>query len=240
MVWAMPTVETQAEIGRVLPMQVWTNDDWSKLYVYANSQYQEINPSGLVIETYWPVWKTLEDETVGYYLTNEPTNLFNWDQWGEVAYTFKNYDGTVLDEGTIKEWETPEYTGETPTKEATAQYTYTFSGWKPTVGPIYKKTDFKAQFSKTVNKYTISIAANDGDYGTVSESSLTNIPYGTKISVDEDTGALVIGEGESATTVTGTPAEGYGLTGWTDDLGEALPSTLSGDLSVVAVFEQVI
>ena len=35
-------------------------------------------------------------------------------------------------------------------------------------------------------------------------------------------------------------AEGYGLVGWTDDLGEALPATLSGELSVVAVFEQLI
>ena len=239
MVWAMPTVETQAEIGRVLPMQVWTNDDWSKLYVYTNSQYQEINPSGLVVETYWPVWKSLEDETVGYYLTNEPTNLYNWDEGDEVAFRFMNWS-TVLQSWKVDEGETPEYTGDTPTKAADAQYTYTFSWWKPTVWPISKKTDFKAQFDKTVNKYTISIAPNDADLGAVSESSLTNIPYWTKISVDEDTGALVIWEGESATTVTGTPAEGYGLTGWTDDLGEALPATLSGALSVVAVFKQVI
>ena len=239
MVWAVPTAEVQAEVGRWNPMQVWTNDDWSKLYVYTSSGYQEINPSGITVETYWPVWKSLEDETVGYYLTNEPTDLFNWDEGDEVAYRFMNWT-TVLDSGKIDEWETPEYTGDTPTKAATAQYTYTFSGWKPEIGPIYKKTDFKAQFDKTVNKYTISIAANDGDYGTVSESSVTNVPYGTKISIDEDTGALIIGEWESATTVTGTPAEGYGLTGWTDDLGDDLPATLGGDLSVVAVFEQVI
>lgn len=238
-VWAVPTAETQAEVGRFNPLQVWTNDDWSKLYVYASAGYEEINPAGITVEEYGPVWKSLEDETVGYYLTNEPTNLYNWDEGDEVAYRFMNWT-TVLDSGKVDEWETPEYTGDTPTKTATAQYTYTFSGWKPTVGPIYKKTDFKAQFDKTVNKYTISIAPNDGDLWAVSESSLTNVPYGTKISVDEETGALVIGEGESATTVTGTPAEGYGLVGWTDDLGEALPATLSGALSVVAVFEQLI
>lgn len=235
----MPTVETQAETGRVLPMQVWTNDDWSKLYVYANSQYQEITPSGLTVETYWPVWKSLEDETVGYYLTNEPTNLYNWDEGDEVAFRFMNWT-TVLDSWKVDEGETPEYTWDTPTKEATAQYTYTFSGWKPTVGPIYKKTDFKAQFTSTVNKYTISIAPNDSDLWAVSESSVTNVPYGTKISVDEETGALIIGEWETATTVTGTPAEGYGLVKWTDDLGDDLPATLGGALSVVAVFEQVI
>ena len=84
-VWAMPAVETQAEIGRFLPLQVWTNDDWSKLYVYSNSQYREIFSAGTTVETYWPVWKELEDETVGYYLTNEPTNLYSWDWWDEAA-----------------------------------------------------------------------------------------------------------------------------------------------------------
>lgn len=221
-------------------VQVWTNDDWSKLYVYDSWIWQELqSPQSADVETYGPVWKSLEDETVGYYLTNEPTNLFNRDEGDEVAYRFMNWT-TVLDSGKVDEWETPEYTGDTPTKSATAQYTYTFSGWKPTVGPIYKKTDFKAQFDKTVNKYTVSIAPNDSDLWAVSESSLTNVPYWTKISVDEETGALVIGEGESATTVTGTPAEGYGLVWWTDDLGEALPATLGGALSVVAVFEQLI
>lgn len=219
--------------------QVFTDGD--KLYVYHAGQRMEYNPSTseAAAEEYWPTWAELEDQEVGYYDTNVPTNMYNWDEGEEVAYAFKNWS-TTLQSWKVDEWETPEYTGDTPTKAADAQYTYTFSGWKPTVGPIYKKTDFKAQFDKTVNKYTISIAPNDVDLGAVSESSLTNVPYWTKISVDEETGALVIGEWESATTVTGTPAEGYGLVGWTDDLGDDLPATLGGALSVVAVFEQVI
>lgn len=221
------------------PYQVWTNDDWSKLYVYFKWEFTEITPSTATVETYGPVWKSLDDEEVGYYLTNEPTNLYSWDEGGDVAYAFMNWT-TTLQSWTIEEWETPEYTGDTPTKSATAQYTYTFSGWKPTVWPIYKKTDFKAQFDKTVNEYTISIAPNDADLWAVSESSVADVPYGTKISIDEETGALVIGEWETATTVTGTPAEWYGLVNWTDDLGEALPATLGGDLSIVAVFEQLI
>lgn len=230
---AIPTWEPHKKL------QVRTNDDWSKFYVYDSSKWIELSPESVNVETYWPVWKELEDETVGYYLTNEPTNLFNRDEGGDVAYAFKNWT-TVLQSWTIEEGETPEYTGDTPTKSATAQYTYTFSWWKPTVWPIYKKTDFKAQFTSTVNEYDISIAPNDWDLWAVSESSIDNVPYGTKISVDEETGNLVIGEWETATTVTGTPAEWYGLVNWTDDLGEALPATLSGDLSIVAVFEQLI
>lgn len=225
----MPTVEAQAEIGRILPMQVWTNDDWSKLYVYANWLYQEISPSGVTVETYWPVWKSLEDETVGYYLTNEPTNLFNWDEWDEVAYRFMNWT-TVLDSGKIDEWETPTYTGDTPTKVADAQYTYTFSGWKPTVGPIYKKTDFKAQFSKTVNEYDLTIAVNDDTMWAVDVSSVDNVPYGTAISAEDN--VLTIGEWESKTVVTATAETGYVFSSW-----GTLPSSVSGDATITATFE---
>lgn len=219
--------------------QVWTNDDGSKLYIYKKNGWVELDQTKEDVKEYWPVWKELEDETVGYYLTNEPTDLFNRDEGEDVAYAFKNWT-TVLQSWKVKEGETPEYTGDTPTKSATAQYTYTFSGWNPTVWPIYKKTDFKAQFDSTVNEYDITIAPNDNDYGTVDVAFVEWQPYGTKISIDEETGNLVIGEWETATTVTGTPAEWYGLVNWTDDLGEALPATLSGDLSIVAVFEELI
>lgn len=222
----MPTAETQAEVGRFLPMQVWTNDDWSKLYVYANSVYQEISPSGITVETYWPVWKSLEDETVGYYLTNEPTNLYNWDEWDEVAYRFMNWT-TVLDSGKIDEWETPEYTGDTPTKAATAQYTYTFSGWKPTVGPIYKKTDFKAQFDKEVNKYTVTIAVNDDTYGHTEPATITNVPYGVAVAENEDH-TLSIG----TTTVTPTAESGYVFKSW-----GTLPETITWATTITATFE---
>ena len=232
-VWAIPTWDPHKKL------QVWTNDDGSKFYVYDSYKWMELIPAGVTVSEYGPVWKELEDETVGYYLTNEPTDLFNRDEGGDVAYAFKNWT-TVLQSWKVKEGETPEYTGDTPTKSATAQYTYTFSGWNPTVWPIYKKTDYKAQFDSTVNEYDISIAPNDNDYWTVDESSITNVPYGTKISIDAETNNLVIGEWETATTVTGTPAEWYNLVNWTDDLWEALPATLSGDLSIVAVFEELI
>lgn len=209
--------------------QVWTNDDGSKLYIYKKENWVELDQTKEDVKEYWPVWEELEDETVGYYLTNEPTNLFNWDEWDEVSYRFMN-GTTVLDSWKVDEGETPEYTGDTPTKEATAQYTYTFSGWKPTVWPIYKKTDFKAQFTSTVNKYTVSIASNNTDYGTVDESSVANVEYGTKLSTAEN--VLTIGEGESATTVTATAETWYHFSSWW-----TVPATVSWATSITATFE---
>ena len=64
--------------------------------------------------------------------------------------TWLNYDGTVLktDEnvpyGTV-----PKYEGETPVKAATAEYTYTFSGWSQTLSEVTGDVSYKAVFSET-------------------------------------------------------------------------------------------
>lgn len=63
---------------------------------------------------------------MGYYDTNEPTNLYNWDEGDEVSYKFKDYDGTVLKSGKVDEGQAPTPPAD-PTRSATAQYTYTFS-----------------------------------------------------------------------------------------------------------------
>lgn len=210
-------------------LQVRTNEDGSKLYVYDHSQRIELqNPQSADVKTYWPVWKSLTDEEVGYYLTNEPTDLYSWDSWDEASYRFMNWT-TVLQSWKVDEGETPEYTGDTPTKAADAQYTYTFSGWKPTVWPIYKKTDFKAQFSSTVNEYTVSISSNNIDYWTVDESSVSDIPYWTKLSTENN--VLTIWEGRSAVEVTATAEDGYVFSSWWE-----VPVTVTGNTSIQANF----
>lgn len=83
--------------------QVRTNEDGSSLYVYYKDKWIELTPSeGVTIGEMGPLYKALEDETVGFYLTNKPTELFNWDEGGDVAYQFLN-GSEVLDSGTIKE-----------------------------------------------------------------------------------------------------------------------------------------
>ena len=89
------------------------------------------------------------------------------------AVTFKNEDGTVLQSGPVEYGKTPAYTGETPTKAATAQYTYTFAGWDKTISAVTGTATYTAKFNETVNKYLITFK-NGND--TLQSSEVT---YGT-------------------------------------------------------------
>ncbi len=85
-----------------------------------------------------------------------------------------NYDNTVLQEGTVDYGETPEYTGDTPTKPADEKYTYTFLNWTPVVIPVVDNVVYIATYTNTVNKYTIKFVDEDG-----TEISSAEYDYGT-------------------------------------------------------------
>ena len=56
----------------------------------------------------------------------------------------------------VEYWEMPEYTWETPTKTATAQYTYTFNNtWSPAITGATEAATYTAQFDSAVNEYEI-------------------------------------------------------------------------------------
>lgn len=204
-VWAIPTWDPHKKL------QVWTNDDWSKLYVYDHAQYLELDLTSVTTSEYWPVWKALNDEMVGYYLTNVPTELYNWDEGDEVSYTFKDYDGTVLKTGKVDEGETPTAPAD-PTRAATAQYTYTFAWWDPTVGKIYKKTTYTATYTATVNKYDITFV--DEDWTTELDSQ------------ELDYWATPVYAWETPTKT------GYTFTGWTPAI-----ATVTADATYTATYE---
>ena len=143
--------------------------------------------------------------------------------------TWKNHDGTVLEtDNNVPYGTTPTYNSGTPTKSSTAQYSYTFSGWSPTVAAISGATTYTAQFSSTVRKYTVTVAA--GSYGSVDKTSVANVPYGTKLTVNGNK-VTINGTTVTATASATTDQYTYGFSSWTNGT-----ATVTGNMTVTANF----
>ena len=104
----------------------------------------------------------------------------------------------------------------------TAQYTYSFDGWY--VGntkiessrTITANTTITARFTRTTRTYTVTILRNNTSYGTVSTSSVSNVPYGATIRVGSSANTLSVnGTTVTATPATNTPSYTYSFSKWT-------------------------
>ena len=86
---------------------------------------------------------------------------------------FKNEDGTVLQRTNVAYGVTPQYTGETPVKPATAEFTFTFAGWSPTVSPVTGSQTYTATYNAVKKQYEIIFQNEDG-----TELQRSNVTYG--------------------------------------------------------------
>ena len=93
----------------------------------------------------------------------------------EYLITFKNYNGTVLQKTNVPYGTLPEYTGATPTKPRTQQYSYEFVGWNPELTEVAGATTYTAQFKAVLNQYTVVFLDEDG-----TELDRQVVDYGTK------------------------------------------------------------
>lgn len=189
--------------------QVWTDEN-GNLYIYDMAQWLAYNwttPEGKEYDR--SNWVALTDQTVWFYDTDKPIELYNRDHWDEAYYQFVDWDWTVLKSWTVEEWQTPTAPAD-PTREATPQYSYTFNGWNPEVWPIYRRTTYTATYEATLREYEVTVQAEE--WGTVDDVHFT-FPYWTAVSAEEN--VLTFGTWEDAVVVTATPDAGYEFVEWT-------------------------
>lgn len=88
-----------------------------------------------------------------FYLANVSKYMVRW----------VDGDGHLLKTDTVSYGETPQYTGDVPTKTADAQYSYIFNNtWEPSVTAATADATYHAQFDATVNTYRVIWRNYDG------------------------------------------------------------------------------
>ena len=104
-------------------------------------------------------WVTQNGGNIQASLTNitSDTNVYACfaETVNSYTITFNNDDGTQLQQTQVEYGLTPSYTGATPTKTETAEFTYEFDGWSPTLVAVSENATYVAQFNQTKRSYTI-------------------------------------------------------------------------------------
>ena len=126
---------------------------------------------------------------------------------------FTDEDGTVLQSSDVAYGEKPEYKGDTPTKAATAEFTYTFAGWTTEIATVTGEATYKAKYTESKNSYTIIWQQDDG-----TEIDRTTVEYGQTPTHAEPTKAA-------------TAQYTYTFAGWTPEI-----TAVTGDATYKAAY----
>ena len=132
------------------------------------SQLQVSKENGKTEGDWWTVTRDVTIETSGMYYFQMNLNQvsgeasvapqmqydnFELRKLETVTVTWKNDDGTVLEEDTVVVGTIPEYNGELPTKEADSHNSYTFIGWDQEITFVDTDMTYTAHYEVTTSEH---------------------------------------------------------------------------------------
>lgn len=131
--------------------------------------------------------------------------------------TFQNEDGSEIETNRYAYGEVP-VCSKTPTKANDAQYTYTFA-WDPQVKAVRGNAEYKATWTPTTNKYTVTLRSNNDAVCTFTGAGIYD--YGTNV------------------TIAAKVAAGYEFVRWEGQAGGADLDKISADLGEIEITDNI-
>ena len=178
-----------------------------------------------------------------FTIVNEFITKFN------ISYSFsrelKKYevswmnDGKLIYKESLYYGETPEYNGETPTKDKNQQYSYSFYGWSPYIEAVTGNVSYHAQYNSSVNYYTVTFEIIDKNlnYGSLSLSGNSiQVPYGTSITISPDEkNKIIVGN----TSIIARPANNNAQYEYLFELWQYDSNVVEKNLTISAKFSRI-
>ena len=157
------TLKTEQIFYGAIPVYSWAIPTKTATAQYTYTFNDTWSPNIEPVTT-WAIYSAQFDTTVNKYLI-----------------TFKDWDGNVIQSWMVAYGDTPIYTWATPTKTATAQYSYTFNNTRsPSIEFVTTGVSYIAQFDSSVNSYSVNIVSSNTDMWTISTWKI-NVEYGSNI-----------------------------------------------------------
>lgn len=215
-----------------------------------------VAPEGKIFKEY----NTAKDGTGTSYLPGDSYTLSGkdvvyaiWEQCYTVTIVANNQEwgsleGTTVIGGLIQGTPISVTDGTVSIKEhtctavpntPTAQYTYGFDHWEGIPGDyvVTKDITITACFTRTLNTYTVTFAANDAAWGSLAgETVLRDVPYGTKVDISGM--SVTVGTKNCKAVPNGPTAQyTYGFARW-DDIPD--DHVITGDATITACFTRTV
>lgn len=161
-------------------------------------------------------WSDQSTENPHQIVITETMTMTAYFSQNNYTITFVDADGTNLHTASQTYGEIPE-TPDEPDHESTAQYTYTFTGWTPTLAAVTEDATYYAVYDTTLNSYAITFVDWDRY-----ELETDTVAYGEMPSYQGETPTREIEGGVQ-----------YTFTGWNPAL-----ATVTGDATYVATYSE--